>query len=98
MSLGPASDHPSHIFTVDREKAQMVPLVPSDLKTRTQDLPKYFSINGAIYIVRREVFLEKKQFINNGSIPYLMERVESLDIDTEFDFLVAETMWREHGK
>ena len=48
-------------------------------------------INGAIYCCRTELLLEQKTFLlPANSIGYTMPRENSVDIDVELDFLIAE--------
>lgn len=55
--------------------------------TRSQDLPSYYQLNGAIYLVDKNVFLkQKKLFLEEDYYPYIMPAVNSVDIDTQMDF------------
>lgn len=54
-----------------------------------QELPIYYRINGAIYLIRRQE-LNKKPMFADKCYAYIMPRERSIDIDTEFDFKVAE--------
>ena len=57
---------------------------------RSQDLPKAYRPNGAIYISTPDVIKERKTFYTDRTIPYIMPKERSIDIDTEFDFKLAE--------
>ena len=60
---------------------------------RSQDLEKYFRINGAIYICRIDRFLKDETFFFEDNIfAYEMSRNSSIDIDEEIDFRLAEVM------
>ena len=60
---------------------------------RSQDLEKYFRVNGAIYICKIDKFLEEKTlFIQENIFAYEMSRNHSVDIDEEIDFKLAEVM------
>lgn len=60
------------------------------LNKRSQDLEKYYRINGAIYICKTERLLEEKSFfLKNNIFAYKMDRKSSIDIDEEFDFEIA---------
>ncbi len=60
---------------------------------RSQDLPKYYRLNGAIYIARSGCLSRKKSFlISDRCFSYRMLEVESLDIDTELDWLFGEAV------
>ncbi|MDA7813051.1 acylneuraminate cytidylyltransferase family protein [Flavobacteriaceae bacterium] len=61
--------------------------------TRRQDSPKVFSINGSIYVYNINSINSKS--INNFTKikKYIMnDPVLSIDIDTEFDFIIAKTL------
>ena len=58
---------------------------------RSQDFPKRYTINGAIYLNKtKNVEEECTLLLNNGSYAYLMPQSVSLDIDSKFDFEMAE--------
>ena len=55
-----------------------------------QTLPKVYIVNGAIYASRRDVIVNRASFIGGKSIPYIMPRKRSVNIDNIEDFIVAE--------
>jgi N-acylneuraminate cytidylyltransferase/CMP-N,N'-diacetyllegionaminic acid synthase len=56
---------------------------------RRQDFPKVYKLNGAIYIIKIEKFLELKSFETEKTISYIMDEYSSVDIDNEIDYLFA---------
>jgi CMP-N,N'-diacetyllegionaminic acid synthase len=63
------------------------------LNKRSQDLPKYYRINGAVYICKTEEFLKNKGFfLENKVFAYIMHKKDSVDIDDDIDFLVAKEL------
>jgi len=63
------------------------------LNKRSQDLEKYYRLNGAIYICKTEKLLENKGFFLKDNIfAYTMDRKSSIDIDDEIDFKIAEIL------
>ncbi len=61
--------------------------------TRSQDLPKYYRLNGAIYICRTDRLLKEKSFfIKDNIYAYKMDRKSSIDIDEEIDFIIAKAI------
>lgn len=56
---------------------------------RRQDLPKYYRLNGAIFLVNRTE-LNQPKMLRHKCYAYIMPAERSIDIDTEFDFKVAE--------
>jgi CMP-N,N'-diacetyllegionaminic acid synthase len=60
------------------------------LNKRSQDLSKYYRLNGAIYICKTEELLENKGFfIKENIYAYKMDKKHSVDIDEEIDFIIA---------
>lgn len=66
--------------------------------TRRQDLPKIYRYNGAIYIIKTNIFLKEKSFETDNMTGYIMANDNSIDIDTLTDFKIAETLMKECGK
>ncbi len=61
---------------------------------RRQDVEQFYRLNGAIYTVNCKNF-EKDQYIyTEGCYAYIMPIVRSVDIDTEYDFLHAEAIFK----
>ena len=57
------------------------------LNKRSQNLEKYYRLNGAIYICKTEKLLEEKSFFLEENIyAFKMDRERSIDIDEEIDF------------
>ncbi|SDL48107.1 N-acylneuraminate cytidylyltransferase [Modicisalibacter muralis] len=56
---------------------------------RSQDLPVFYRLNGAIYLVDTNKFHHQKTFGVTPSFSIIMDKKASIDIDDDFDFLVA---------
>lgn len=61
---------------------------------RRQDLPIYYRLNGAIFLVKREV-LGKQNMLRHKCYAHIMPTERSIDIDTEFDLKIAECYMQE---
>ncbi len=60
---------------------------------RSQELEKYYRLNGAIYICKTDRLLEEKTFfIKDNIFAYVMDRKSSVDIDDEIDFELAKVL------
>ncbi|MDY0328082.1 MAG: acylneuraminate cytidylyltransferase family protein [Arcobacteraceae bacterium] len=63
------------------------------LNKRSQDLETYYRLNGAIYICKTEKLLaEKSFFLKSNIFAYKMDRLNSIDIDEEIDFIIAKSI------
>ena len=54
--------------------------------------------NGAIYITNVETFRRAKSLINEMTIPYIMDKNASVDIDTQYDWDLAEVLFEDKFK
>lgn len=65
-------------------------LRPELLNQRSQELPVYYRLNGAIYMAKTEKLLEKHGFFMPNSRAHIMPADRSVDIDTYMDFKLCE--------
>ncbi len=68
----------------------MFGFIESENNVRRQDLKTYYRLNGAIYISKVSTFLQIQTFYGKNSYAYIMEQCQSIDIDSELDFKIAE--------
>ena len=62
---------------------------PEIKNKRSQDLPKYYRLNGAIYITEVEYLRNNNGFIGEDTKAFIMPQESSVDIDSEGDFMLA---------
>lgn len=63
--------------------------------SRSQDLPKLYMPNGAIYIAAPETLKKYNSFYTKENIlPYIMPKERSVDIDYEIDFKLTELLFK----
>jgi CMP-N,N'-diacetyllegionaminic acid synthase len=90
MSVSETEKSPFKMFTLDA-KGRLQSLFDEELSNaRRQDLPAVFAPNGSLYVFRVSEFKARGGFPSNGSMPFVMNANDSLDIDTEDDILRAE--------
>jgi len=70
----------------------------SEKYTRRQDLPELYRLNGAIFVTRYEVLMKENRILGNDTRAIIMSQEDSIDIDTELDFKLAELILRERDK
>lgn len=59
---------------------------------RSQDLGTWYRLNGAIYIIGITEFRQEHGFMPSGTLGYEMPRNRSIDVDTAFEFNLAELL------
>jgi len=62
----------------------------ADRPSRRQEIPVAYVLNGVVYVIEIETFMETKQLFDRDTVAYVMPRNRSLDIDTEFDLVFFE--------
>ena len=82
--------HPARMYWKD--KHEMKPIMSEYQYHRRQDIPKAWYRNGAIYIVRKNVFLNKKEIINDPIYGYEMPKSDLLNIDEPIDLELAKIL------
>ena len=92
LGVSPAESHPLWCFRIDGET--MRPFVDdSGMHLRSQDLPPAYVVNGAFYLITPEDLRRRNSFNGEDMLPLVIDaREESIDIDTEWDWRLAETV------
>lgn len=95
VSFSPAESHPMWCYRVSGEAIQ--PFMDDVIRpSRSQDLPPAYVINGALYIAGPTYLKQQCSFLGQDTVPLVMEDLrEALDIDTEWDWMLAETLLKQ---
>lgn len=64
-------------------------LFPKEIYKRSQDLPSLFCPTGALWIAKRNIFVEKKDFYLPNYTSEPLEWISAIDIDNKEDFDMA---------
>jgi N-acylneuraminate cytidylyltransferase len=96
VSVCEASSNPYWTYLVDTSD-HLTPLVSAPLPTRRQDLPAAYSLNGALYLAKRDWLLENRTFVTAETLGYVMPVERSVDIDSPLDWKWAEFLMKEQG-
>lgn len=88
VSVSPVDDSPLLIRSINKD-GTLVNLLSQNSTCRRQDMPKYYKVNGCIYINKIEELNENTSF-NDNRIPFIMTKEHSVDIDEKSDLWIAE--------
>jgi N-acylneuraminate cytidylyltransferase len=62
------------------------PLLDKKLAAKQrQELPQVYVLNGAIYAICTEVLLNTRNFVPHGTVPFVMSKEHSIDVDYQLD-------------
>ena len=95
ISVSEVKENPSWMYHIQENKI-LSPLLDAPLITRRQNLPKVYKINGAVYVAKAKWLQKSRSFMGVNTVAYVMPHERSLDIDTPFDFRIAEMLVDEH--
>lgn len=85
--------------TLPKDKSMKFFLNNEILNKRSQDLEKYYKLNGAIYICKTDILLKEETFfIKDNVYAYVMDEKKSVDIDEDIDFQLAQVILRVSDK
>lgn len=90
------TEHPPHwIYSLDGDRLKPI-IEGSEKITLRQDAPKTYRLNGAVYVIHRDVLMEHTQGVMGSNIrPFIMPHERSIDIDTHIDLKLAELLLNE---
>jgi CMP-N,N'-diacetyllegionaminic acid synthase len=92
IGVSTAESHPMWCFKI--EEGTMHPFVEGvDMSMRSQDLPPAYVVNGSFYLIAPNDLRRLKSFYSENMVPLVVDAPEeSLDIDTEWDWKLAEAI------
>jgi CMP-N,N'-diacetyllegionaminic acid synthase len=86
VSVSEAEQSPYWMYRLDERSKLHRLFSAGSIAQRRQDLPSVYILNGAIYVARIDWLRKTKSFVTNETVAYIMNRRNSLDIDTPEDF------------
>lgn len=89
VSVKETESNPYFVLFEENEKGYLTKSKQGNF-TRSQDAPKVWEVNGAIYIINTNALIYNEKLASLKAKKYLMDKLPSIDIDDEFDFKLAE--------
>lgn len=88
VSVSEVEDHPILIRTIGSD-GNLKKLLDCNSTCRRQDMPRYYRVNGCIYIndIRK---IDENTSFNDNVTPFVMSKEHSVDIDEIKDLKIAE--------
>ena len=84
-SVFSVSEYQSRFYTSELKPINHVP----EVLLKTQNLDPLYEENSLMYIFSKKDFLQNRNRINKESRPFITPKLESIDIDTEDDWLLS---------
>jgi len=85
VSVTTPEKSPYWMYTVNSFN-RMNPLLDKKLAAKQrQELPPVYVLNGAIYAIYSDVLLNTRSFVPDGTVPFMMDKEHSVDVDYQLD-------------
>jgi N-acylneuraminate cytidylyltransferase len=97
------SEHPHKMWVMDKDGRRIRSLIPVEQKLPEahtlsyQVLPTVYIQNASMDVFRPSNVWQLRSTTGTEIIPLVMDELESLDINTELDFVLAETLMSQKG-
>lgn len=89
VSVTEVEEHPILMRTLNEDDT-VKNLLPMNSTVRRQDFPKFYKVDGAIYIQKLDEEFNLNTSLNDGRLAYVMEHQYSTDIDNYIDIKIVE--------
>tara|TARA_B100000579_G_scaffold404437_1_gene389269 strand:- start:152 stop:838 length:687 start_codon:yes stop_codon:yes gene_type:complete len=88
------TSHKNPYFNMVEKKNGKLKLVKENKKKyySRQKAPPVFEVNASIYIWKRKALFKSKNIINNNTVMFIMPKLRSIDIDSDYDFKLIKAL------
>lgn len=91
-----ANMHPRKLKRIDNGKLESyIPEYTEESVVRRQDLDPVYKRNAGLYAAKRHVVMDEGRVWGDHCLAYEMPEAESFDVDTLFDFQIADLLMRD---
>ncbi|MEN6348192.1 MAG: acylneuraminate cytidylyltransferase family protein [Syntrophomonas sp.] len=96
VSVTEAQQNPYWMYKLDKDMRMSPVINQSSEINRRQDLPRFYVLNGAVYVAEVNYLTEHKSFLTTATLAFPMPAIRSIDIDTELDFSICSYLAMEY--
>ena len=89
VSISEVDEHPILMRTLNEDKT-VRNLLQMNSTMRRQDFPKFYKVDGAIYIQKLDKDFNLDTSLNDGKLGYMMDKKYTTDIDNYIDIKIVE--------
>ncbi len=95
VSVSLMNQHPYYAQVIQNDGTLAEFMSTDQAYSQRQELPQVYAPNGAIYLNKRESLLQDRTFVPRKTLAYVMPPERSLDIDTAWDFYLADLILKD---
>ena len=98
VSVTASQSHPYFTKKVDEDQKVTDFISLKEPIFRRQDLPPLYTLNGAIYLARRDILIDYEVWYTSRTYGYIMPEDRSLDINNPWDLYLANLILQDKKK
>jgi len=83
--------HPAFMVSINKDGG-LNPYENEMKALRRQELPDVYFFEGSVYVSKCDAFLEKHAFYHDSTLPYIVQKWKSPEIDDIIDFITVEAI------
>jgi len=89
ISVYKTLENPHHFISIDKHHT-VIPVITSESFIPRQNIPDYYKINGAFFMLKTNTLIKTKDILNKNTKAFIMDKESSIDVDTLEDFETAD--------
>lgn len=94
VSVSQTGKSPYWMFLIN-DNDRMMPFLEAESPWhQRQNLPTVYTVNGAVYVAEIPWYIKNQTFYTPDTVAYVMPPERSVDVDTELDLMLVETIMR----
>jgi len=90
ITVSDCIQHPFDCVIIDEDKVEY--LTNFDEGTNRQNYRKFYFITGSIYIAKTSMIRKERRLMNESTYCYLTSKKQSVDINDELDWIIAQSI------
>lgn len=90
VSVSEPNKSPYWMYSINPQGTLESLLPQEKLPVRRQECPVVYALNGAVYVADSRWLLQKRNFLSDETLAYVMPTERAIDIDNKADLLYAE--------
>lgn len=98
VSVTTPDKSPYWMYTTSRY-GRLKTLLDNELAAKQrQELPEVYVLNGAVYAICTDYLMNTRNFVPDGTVPYVMSKEHSVDVDYQIDLELVEFLLEKKQK
>lgn len=95
ITVNPVTEHPNWMLKLDGDRVRRISAKPIGQR---QDQEKLYLLNAAVIATKRDVMMNEEDIFKKDCRAIVIDRERAVDVNTEFDVVVADALLRRNAR